>query len=69
MNRRYRISRQGRPGITDEEIARYADTDRLMYNYHRAVRPIHQRPLYKDRRMFIALVIIVLLAILIAEVM
>ncbi len=68
MNRRYRISPDGRAPLSDTEVARHADADRLLYNYHKAVKPLYKRPLYKDPRTFIALVILVLLAILVGEV-
>ena len=54
--------------MTDAEVARHADAERLLFNYHKAVKPLYKRPLYKDPRTFIALVILVLLAILISEV-
>jgi hypothetical protein len=68
MKHRYRISPEGRPPLTDAEVARHADAERLLYNYHKAVKPLYKRPLYKDPRTFIALLILVLLAILIGEV-
>lgn len=67
MNTRYRISREGQQQLSDAEIAKHKDARRLIYNYHRATRPLYKKPLYKDPRTFIALVIIVLLAILMAE--
>ncbi len=67
MNTRYRISPQGRGVLNERQIDAHRDPKRLLFNYHRAVaRP--KRPLYKDPRSFIALLIIVLLAILITEV-
>ena len=69
MNQRYRISPEGRPQEpTDAEIARYRDPKRLVYNYHRATRLFHRRPIYKDPKAFFALLLIVLLAWLISEV-
>lgn len=68
MRHRYRISPEGRPPLSDAEVARHADAERLLYNYHKAVKPLYDRPLYKDPRTFIALLILVLLAILISEV-
>jgi hypothetical protein len=68
MSRRYRISPQGPPPLTDAEIAKHKDARRLIYNYHRATRPLYKQPLYRDRKAFFALLLIVLLAIFIAEV-
>lgn len=68
MSPRYRITPEGREPLTDADIAKHRDAHRLFYQYHRATRPLYRKPLYKDRRMFIALVILALLAVLIAEV-
>ncbi|MBX2973018.1 MAG: hypothetical protein KF797_07940 [Flavobacteriales bacterium] len=66
MKRQYRITPEGPPRLTDAEIARYRDPKRLIYNYTKAVqRP--KRPLYKDPKAFIFLLLIVLLAYLISE--
>lgn len=67
MSQRYRISPQGRTPLSDAEVARHADASRLLFNYHKAVQPLYKRPLYKDPRTFIALVILVLLALLLSE--
>lgn len=68
MSPRYRITAQGRPPEpTEAEIARYRDPKRLLYNYHRARRRWHRRPLYKDPRSFLVLLIIVLIAWLLSE--
>jgi len=68
MSRRYRISPQGPPPLTDAEIAKHKDARRLIFNYHHATKLLYKRPLYKDPKAFFALLIIVLLAIFIAEV-
>jgi hypothetical protein len=69
MRTRYRISPEGRPAEpTDEELARYRDTKRLQYNYQRAARSLHRRPLYRDPKAFLALLLIVLLAWFLSEV-
>lgn len=66
MKRTYRISPdKKRP--TDEEIARYKDHSRLQTNYNKAISMIHRRPIYKDPRAFLAILLIVLLAWLITE--
>ncbi|MCB0763790.1 MAG: hypothetical protein R2815_00995 [Flavobacteriales bacterium] len=70
MKYRYRISPEGRADEpTDAEIGKYRDAERLRYNYHKASELLHRRPLYKDPKAFIALVVIVLLALFIAEVL
>jgi hypothetical protein len=68
MKRTYRISPQARPALTDAEIARYRDPKRLLYNYQKASRMLHGKPLYKDPKAFLAILLIVLLAWFIAEV-
>lgn len=68
MRIRYRITPEGRGrALRDEEILRHRDKDRLMRNYVRARDMLHRRPLYKDRRAFLALLLIVLVALLVAE--
>ena len=68
MKQRYRITPEGGERLSDADIAKHRDTKRLLYNYQRAAAQLHRKPLYKDKRAFIALLIIVLLSIFIAEV-
>jgi len=69
MKTRYRIAPEGRRNTpSDAEIARYRDPKRLVYNYQRARERWHRRPLYKDPRSFLALLLIVLLAWLLSDV-
>jgi len=68
MKRRYRISPEGRgkePG--GEEVLRYRDAGKLLHNYQRALFMVHRRPLYKDPKAFLVIVLIVLLAWFISE--
>ncbi len=66
MKRTYRIAPDGkRP--TDEEIARYRDHARLQANYNKALHRLHRRPLYKDPRAFVAILVLLLLVWLIME--
>lgn len=70
MNQQYRITPNGPgPEPTDAEILRYKDSRKLLYNYQRAATMLHRRPLYKDPKAFIALVLIVLLAWFISDVL
>lgn len=66
MKRTYRIS-PDKKKPTDEEIARYKDHSRLQTNYNKAINMIHRRPIYKDPRAFLAILLIVLLAWMITE--
>ncbi len=68
MKQRYRISPQGRgPEPSDAEIARYRDPKRLRYNYNKALDMVHGRPIYKDPKAFLALLLILLVVWLIVE--
>lgn len=68
MKHRYRITREGRgPEPTDAELLRYRDSGKLLHNYQRARDLLHRRPLYKDPKSFLVLLLIVLLAWLISE--
>lgn len=68
MKQRYRISPEGRkPEPSDAEIARYRDPKRLQYNYQRALGLLHRRPIYKDPKAFLALLLIVLVVWLVVE--
>jgi len=69
MKPQYRISPQGRSAEpSDAEIARYRDPKRLLYNYQKAARLFHRKPLYKDPKAFLALLLIVLLAWFLSDV-
>lgn len=68
MKRRYHISPQGAgQSPTDAEIARYKDAARLQHNYIKARDLIHSKPIYKDRRAFLVILVIALLAWLLSE--
>jgi hypothetical protein len=69
MNKRYHISPEGRgPEPSEAELLRYRDSAKLIHNYQRAKVLLHRRPLYRDPKAFLVLMLIVLLAIFIAEV-
>ena len=68
MKQRYRISPEGRSQEpTEAEIAKYRDPKKLLYNYQKASGILHRKPLYKDPKAFLVLLLIVLLAIFLAE--
>lgn len=69
MKRQYRISPEGRgrePGT--EEVLRYRNAGKLLHNYQRALVLVHRRPVYKDPKAFLVILLVVLLAWFISEV-
>lgn len=66
MKTRYRISREPSPSI--EELKDYKDFGGLRHEYDRMTEPLYRRPLYKDPRSFVVLLIILLVAYLISVV-
>lgn len=65
MKKHYRIERPLVP--TEAEVARYRDFGRLLHNYQRMTRPLYRRPLHRDPKTFLVILIIVLMAILVSE--
>ena len=69
MKKQYRIGRkEGSSVPKEQDVSRYKDMGKLMYAYEHATRPLYKKPLYKDPKAFLAILIIVLLAILLADV-
>lgn len=64
MRKVYRIRDQAPP--SEAETLRYRDFGKLVYQHERMTRPMYRKPLYKDRRSFLVILLIVLLAVLIA---
>jgi hypothetical protein len=54
------------PEPSDEQIVRYKDFSRVKANYQ-AAKSMHKMPLYKNKKVFLALILIVILAFLISE--
>ncbi|MBK7945255.1 MAG: hypothetical protein IPJ85_08100 [Flavobacteriales bacterium] len=68
MKPRYRISPNGAGREpNDAELLRYRDSGKLHYNYQRARDLMHRKPLYREPKAFLVLMLIVLLAWLISE--
>lgn len=64
---KYKFDKNKKPEPGDDEISKYKDFGKLIYNHQRATRPLYEKPLYKQPKVFIFLVIVVLLALLIAH--
>lgn len=67
MKKRYTISPKQRQEPTDAEIAKYRDPKKLVYNYQKAQQLLHKKPIYKDPKAFLVLLLIVLLAYFLSE--
>lgn len=65
--KKYKFDKDKQPQPGDEEISRYKDFGKLIHNYQRATKPIYEKPLYRQPKVFIFLLIVVLLSILIAH--
>ena len=64
---KYKINRDKEPDIpTKEEMEKYKDFSRLSANYDKFTKR-SKLPLYKDKRFFLALVIIALIAYLLSQ--
>lgn len=64
---KYKFDKNKKPLPGDDEISKYKDFGKLIHNYQRATKPLYNKPLYKQPKVFIFLVVIVLLALLISH--
>jgi hypothetical protein len=51
----------------EEQIARHKDFGKVMQNYQRMTNPLYRTPLYRYRKIFIAVLLALLVAFLVAE--
>jgi hypothetical protein len=51
----------------EEQIARHKDFGKVMQNYQRMTNPLYRTPLYRYRKLFIAVLLILVVAWLAAE--
>ncbi|MEW6467364.1 MAG: hypothetical protein AB1458_00480 [Bacteroidota bacterium] len=58
----------GRKTLSDDQIRKHKDFRKLRANYDEAVRPLYKKPLYRDKRAFLVLLIILLLTYIISEI-
>ncbi len=52
---------------SEEQIGKHMDFGRLKANYNRATKPLYKTPLYKNKKVFLALILLALVAFLVAE--
>jgi hypothetical protein len=65
MKYKFNINKKEPPA---DQIDRHKDFKRLRANYDEAVKPLYKRPLYRDRKAFIVILIIALLTYILVEV-
>ena len=53
---------------SEEKIAKHKDFKKLRANYDEAVKPLYKRPLYKDPKAFVVLLVIGLLTYILVEI-
>ena len=58
-----------KPDLADEQINKHKDFNGLIYNYQTATKPLYKTPLYKNKRVFIVILIILLVMFVIVEVL
>jgi len=58
-----------KPGPSDEQINKHKDFKKLIYNYQSATKPLYKTPLYKNKKVFVILLLILLVMFLIIEVL
>lgn len=56
-----------KPDPSDESINRHKDFKKLHGNYQRMTKPLYKTPLYKNPKVFLVLLLILVLAYVIAE--
>jgi len=56
-----------KPDLPDERINKHKDFKKLIYNYQQATTPLYKTPLYKNKKVFIVILLILLLTIVIME--
>ncbi len=58
-----------KPDLSDEQINKHKDFKKLMYNYQTATNPLYKTPLYKNKKVFIVVLLILLVMYVIVEVL
>ncbi len=56
-----------KPDLPDEQINKHKDFKKLIYNYQSATKPLYKAPLYKNKRVFIVILLILLVMFVIIE--
>ena len=64
---KYTLSKNGqKQELKDEEILKYKNFGKLVYNYERAIKPLYRLRTWRHRWLFITLLVILITFIIIA---
>lgn len=53
--------------LSDEQILQHKNFNKLMHEYQRATKPLYKTPLYKNKKVFLVVLLILLVLFLIFE--
>jgi hypothetical protein len=55
------------PDLPEDRINKHKDFKKLMYNYHSATKPLYKTPIYKNKKVFLIILLILLVMFVIVE--
>jgi hypothetical protein len=55
------------PALSDEQIAKHKNFNKLMHEYQSATKPLYKTPLYKNKKVFLVIILIILILFVIIE--
>lgn len=65
--RKFRLRNKEEEELSDKDIAQYRDFDHVVTNYDKALDSIHKKPLYKQPKAFLILLVILLIVYVVSE--
>ncbi len=55
------------PDLPDKQIDKHKDFKKLIHDYQKATKPLYKTPLYKNKYVFLVILLILLLTYIISE--
>jgi hypothetical protein len=65
--RKFRLKNKEKEELSDQDIAQYRDFENVVTNYNKVLDSVHKKPLYRQPKTFLILLVIVLIAYVISE--
>ena len=65
--RKFEYKRGTKRKLTEEEITEFKDFSRVRANYQKALSDIHRKPIHKNPKLFVGILMIILIAYIIFE--